>query len=373
MSRITVKATDFRVIGQLDWSPQGVCLLARPNGAGKTTVLDLLLFLRTLWRSGHESALNAVGGTHLQRIGAAKEDPVTLQVQVGDIRWRLRFPMSAGGLKGSYGEELLRGHDVVLRAAMFDEGWYLGAERRALDEHRCCARVLWDNGDSPWMKPLVDALTGMRIYKSYRLNQIQRSQAITASHSYLHGTGKNLWSVLSTWRAAPRRYAGRFDWVMAHARRAFPGQIDTMEFDRGLPSLFIPDSPDPASGLPPERAADGFLTGLLHLAAVAGAPAGSLVAIDEMENQLHPHAIRVLLAAMRERAEAEDLTVILTTHSPVVMNAFKGEEGSFYVMDTAGEGPTPVPLSVHRDPTWLSHFALGDLYERSAIAAPKVG
>ena len=70
MFPFTVRATDFRIIQLLDWSPEGVCLLAGPNGSGKTTALDALLFLRALFDSGHESALNAVGGTHLQRIGA---------------------------------------------------------------------------------------------------------------------------------------------------------------------------------------------------------------------------------------------------------------------------------------------------------------
>ncbi|MFH1465090.1 MAG: ATP-binding protein [Pseudomonadota bacterium] len=371
MPQFTVKATDFRILEQLEWRPEGVCLLAGPNGAGKTTVLDVLLFLRALWDSGHEAALNAVGGTHLQRIGAEADQPVKLEVRIDDIVWRLRFPMSGGGLAGTFGEELLRGGQVVLRAAMFDEGWYLGAERQERDERRCCARVLWDKGESPWMKPLVDALTSFRIYKAYQLDNVKQGSGRKVLRRHLHSSGSNLWSLLDNWSSSPQRSGGRFDWVMAQARAAFPGVFERVEFDMGLPFILKPGMTDPADGLPPDRAADGLLTGLLHLTAVAGAPTGSIVAIDEMENQLHPHAIRALIGAMRERAEAEDLTVILTTHSPVVMNEFKGDEESFFVLDPTVQRPMPVPLEEHRDAAWLSHFALGDLYERSAIAAPK--
>src|SRR6266542_1881882 len=54
-------------------------------------------------------------------------------------------------------------------------------------------------------------------------------------------------------------------------------------------------------------APDGWITGLLHLTAVAGAPKGSLIAIDDFGNDLHPYAIRKLTEAFREWAEERDL------------------------------------------------------------------
>ncbi len=117
------------------------------------------------------------------------------------------------------------------------------------------------------------------------------------------------------------------------------------------------------------RAADGFLVGLLHLTAVAGAAEGAIVAIDEMENQLHPHAIRSILEAMREVSAEKNLTVLLTTHSPVLMNAFKDEPHRFFVTQIS-EKPQPTALDKLQDPEWLAHFSLGDLYDRLEIGAP---
>ena len=116
-------------------------------------------------------------------------------------------------------------------------------------------------------------------------------------------------------------------------------------------------------------AADGLLIGLLHLTAVAGAPHGAIVAIDEVDNHLHPHAIRHLIAAMRERAEERELTVILTTHSPVVMNEFRGQREQLYVFES-GRSPQPVKVTEIHDEEWLMQFYLGDLYDRMQFGAP---
>jgi hypothetical protein len=73
---------------------------------------------------------------------------------------------------------------------------------------------------------------------------------------------------------------------------------------------------------------------------------------------------------MRQQAEERCLTIILTTHSPVVMNEFKGYEDQFYVLRQRSAELVPCALDELHDPNWLAHFVLGDLYERSEIAAP---
>jgi hypothetical protein len=70
---------------------------------------------------------------------------------------------------------------------------------------------------------------------------------------------------------------------------------------------------------------------------------------------------------MRSLAEERNLTILLTTHSPVVMNEFKGYESQFFVLEPSATGTVPTALDQVRSEAWLSHFALGDLYERGAI------
>lgn len=375
VSNFTLRVRNFRNLEHLEWSPAGVCLLCGPNGSGKSTTLDALKFLRALFDRGHEAAFSSVDGQYFRRTGTPEEAPVIFEISAGDLRWTLRFPMSSTGLKGTFGEELHRGDEKILRAAMFDEGWYLGDERHPLDEVRCCARVLWDRGDAAWMKPLVDLLFGFRVHHSFELAEVKQHEQSASRTVVLAGSGRNLWSVLANWKQSPLRYRGQFDAVIRGAREAFPELLSTIEFDRGLPFLFPPGATEPDQGLPPSRAADGLLTGLLHLTAVMGAKPGGVIALDEVENQLHPHAIRSLISAMRRRAEEKDLTIILTTHSPVVLNTFRDEPEQVYVLDRGARDDARVPAAmteIHSE-EWLAQAKLGTLYDQLAFGAPAVG
>ena len=370
--RINLVARDFRVLEALEWSPEpGVDLLVGPNGSGKTTVLAALKFLRTLFTRGAEEALSFIGGIYLRRRGAPDHAPVHFELQVDDLHWSVDLPVDARGLRSSYGETLRRGEEVILRAEMFKDEWYFGETRRTHSDRRCCARVVWDQSESEWMRPLVDAITGIRIYDVYRLDILRQPAREDSRRTHLHPSGSNLWAVLNEWKSSPRRYEGQFEWVMAAMRDAFPDIIGDLEFDGIAPHgiIFPPDVGDPDAGLPAMLAADGVLTGFLHLTAVAGAAPGAILAFDEMENQLHPFAIRSILASMRRRAEERGLTILLTTHSPTLMDAFEGHEDRFYVMEP-GHSQLPVAVSELHDPVWLTSFSLGQRYDRGDLAAP---
>lgn len=371
MSEITIEAKDFRVLEHLKWSPSGLCLLCGPNGSGKTTTLRALKFLRIFFDRGHGEAFAFIRGQYFKRIGSVADEPVVFDVTVGDIRWTTRFPVSAKGLKGTYGEELRYKNEVILRAEMFEEGFHYDGERRVFDEVRCCAKWLWDRGDAEWMKTFVNALRGIRIHGPYSIPQITGYADYDPRATTLNSDGRNLWSVLANWKQSPRRFDNQYEWVMSAAREAFPGLISTLEFDRGLALIYPPGVVEPDDGLPPEFMAEGLLTGLLHLTAVAGARQGSILGFDEMENQLHPHAIRSIIHAMRERAEQKNLTIVLTTHSPVVLNAFRDEPEQVYVLDNANPGGSvPVPMSELHSEEWLAQAKLGTLYEHLAFGAP---
>lgn len=381
MSMLSFSARNFRKLRQFDWSPEGLSLVVGSNGAGKTTVLDLLRFLRSTFVHGHEAGFIAVGGgDHFPsgrtfgpdfmdfELGA--DELVEFKLSVGDIHWKLRLPMSQAGLKGTYGEELYRGSELILRSAAYGERWFLGTKSMPLDETRCCAKVLWDRGEAPWMEPLVRCLYDLRTYDFY-LNLVREGSSREENAAFLHRNGKNLWAVLANWKSAPLRFRGQFDWVIDQAHRAFPDLVGNIEFDRNEAYIFPPGATDPADGLPPRRQPDGLLTGLLQLTAIMGAKPGSILAFDEIENQLHPHAIRSILAAMREQVETRQLTILLTTHSPVVLNDLRDEPESVYVLNHGDpEVPNPGRMSDLHHEDWLAQAKLGTLYERLAFGAP---
>ena len=121
--------------------------------------------------------------------------------------------------------------------------------------------------------------------------------------------------------------------------------------------------------LPVRVAPSGWITGLLHLAAVASAGRGGIVGIDEPENGLHPYAVKRILGAMREWADEQDLTILLATHSPMLLDQFKEEPEHLFVMEP-GREVLPVRLDEVRDREWLAQFSLGDLYKHGDFGAP---
>jgi predicted ATPase len=243
---------------------------------------------------------------------------------------------------------------------------------------RSTLQMLWDKrrpSDLPAeFAMMLELVRGIRVYDTYRLDQIREPQSGVETVAHLLPNGKNVWNVLRNWKSAPRRYGDQFHWVVDGLRAAFPDVVMDLEFETEgqtvVGRFYLPNAPTGNDSLPLVLAPDGLLVGILHLTAVADAPEGSILAFDEVENQLHPHAIRALIKAMRAMAEKRDLTIVLTTHSPVVMSEFKGYEDQFYVLE-AGRDVLPVPLEEALDPDWLAHFSLGDLYERESFAAQK--
>lgn len=372
MADFTLRVRNFRALGTFEWSPQGVNLLAGANGTGKTTVMNALLFLRLLFQRGHEAAFTQVGARYFRSMTVPDTEFVVFELEVGAVLWRLRFPMTNRGLKDSFGEEVLHEKTAIVHAEPFKETWHLGttAEQRPLDETRCGAKVAWERGNAGKMKPLVDLLTSVQVFTRYHLHQVKHPKPEEPYKQALSWNGANLWSVLATWKSAPRRSEGRFEWVMAEVKKAFPGLLEDLEFEGDDPVLF-PKGFGAEQGLPPERAADGMLTGLLHLTALAGMRQGGVLAFDEIENQLHPHAIRSLLRSLRERAEEKDLSIIITTHSPVVMNEFREDLDHVFVLAPLCAGaPVPTRLTELHHEDWLAQSKLGTLYEDLAFASP---
>lgn len=370
----TIVARNFRALRSLEWVlPPGVNLLVGPNGSGKTTVLSALKFFRRMFTRGLDHALAGIRGVYLSSLGASPDDLVHFELHVGELRWIVDLPVDAHGLTAPHGELLLRGAETVLQAPTYQQEWVHAGKTRKRSERRSCAQIVWDQSDeAEWMRPLVQVLLGLQIYEVYRLDLVRFTGPVESRQNELLPPGSNLWAVLAQWKRSPRRYSDQFEWVLQAMRDAFPELVSDIEFTdspeaQGL--IFQPgDSGHPP--LPAMLAADGVLTGLLHLTAVAGARPGSILAFDEMENQLHPFAIRSILRSMRNRAEERDLTILLTSHSPTVMDTFTGHEDQFFVLEP-GRLPLPVALSELHDTVWFTSFTLGRRYDRGDMAAPR--
>jgi predicted ATPase len=150
-------------------------------------------------------------------------------------------------------------------------------------------------------------------------------------------------------------------------RECFPDLFDDLDFavagQTVAAQFYGPQAGDPT---PMHLAPNGLFTALLVLCAVASGTPGDIICIDEPENGLHPYAIQRLLALLRERAEADRLTILLATHSPTLLNEFNDQPDHVFIMEPWQE-TLPVRLDQHQNPEWLRNFALGDLYMNQTI------
>lgn len=373
--KLTVK--NFLGLPDLTWEPSGVCLLTGPNGSGKTSLLQAFAFMRNTFEDGVSKAVLALGSARgLKRQDAHEVDPVVLSLEVEGLLWELELAVQAGAVNQYPGERLVVDGETVIRRISGSKTWDLGEKTSQVDigGHAWpCLRNAWELEQKAQWKPLIDAIRGVVIHDPWTVATLRSAAVGFADDVALDSRGENLFVVLHNWRANPRLHEDRFDWVLKNARLAFGDIFDDIAIvpQGDVLTVRLFGAKASKDGLPVRRAADGLLVGLLHLTAVASATDGSLIALDEMENQLHPHAIRVILAAIRELAEERDLTVILTTHSPVLMDEFAEATDQFFVTER-GAGTFPVSLDALHDPRWLAQSSLGSLYERLRIGAPPV-
>ena len=370
---VTVETQNYRALRRTNWKPSGVCVLVGPNGAGKTTLLTLLEFLRSAYLDSAPTAMDRLGGAFgLRSWGAPDEEPTVVALTVGELRWELQLATQGPTLSEQLGERITRGDDVILSRAAFSQRLvYNGVERQIADhDERLALRIVVDTDRPTELGPLVRALASVRVFRSYNISELQANGSRQSGDLYLQPSGQNVFAVLRNWRDR-RELQPQYDFVLNGLRSAFPDVFADIDFRVAGLTVTV-DLLDPSSHqpFPLAVAPDGWITGLLHLTAVASTPGGSVVAIDDFGNDLHPYAIRTLTDAFREWAEEHKLIVCLASHSPVLLDEFKEQPDAVFVMDH-GRQDRPVPLTDLFDPDWLSRFSLGRLYEHGEFGGQR--
>ncbi len=371
---LILETQNYRALRRTTWAPSGVCVLVGPNGVGKTTLLTVLEFLRNALLRGAAPALDLIGGVYrLRSWGAPEDEPVLLALSVGSLRWELQLTAQGPTLSERLAERVTEGTQTLLsRAALSHRLVYRGTERLIEEgDARLALRIVSDAGGPAELAPLVHAVSNFRVYRSCNLRALQTNGSRQGGDLYLHPSGQNAFTVLRNWRDR-RDLRPQYDFVVNGLRAAFPEVFADLDFHvAGLTATVDLIDPGSNQSCPVALASDGWLTALLHLTAVAGAREESLVAIDDFGNDLHPYAIRVLTAVLRDWAAERDLTVCLASHSPVLLDEFKDNPSSVFVMEH-GLDERPVPLTAMYEPDWLARFSLGRLYAHGEFGGQRL-
>ncbi len=365
--RVTLTVEHYRALRKVQWTlPRGVSALVGPNGSGKTTLLDIAELLRHTLQHDVTRAIDARGGPgNLRNAYAGREDRVKLGISLDSLSWQLELSP-----KGAFTTPLVGERGALGAATLFDRNAPQSVAGFRTDDARTLLGRFSETPEGAAFRPLVTLLQGYRFYQAYDLASIRLNGSQMSADEYLHPDGRNVFSVLRNWRDR-KETRPRWQFVIDNLRAAFPDTFDDLDFEMAgqtVSGRIV--APRPDVRIATYFAANGWLIALLHLTAVASTEPAGAVAIDEMENGLHPHAIRQLIEAMRDWASQTGISIVLATHSPVVLDQFKSEPDHLFIMEP-GRERTPMQLDEIHDPEWLAHFSLGDLYTHDEFGAQR--
>jgi len=368
----TLEVDNYRALRKVRWSPSGVCAITGPNGSGKTTLLSAIEFLRHLLERGFQRAVEFAGGSaSIKNQQASAQDDIRLMLNQNQCYWLVSAWLSPPSLE--IAEEVdIGGIAVAKQAPSLGRAYVLELDLTVSESSIVTHALSLLSGEQrAELKGLHGLASNFRLYQNLQLWSLRTTGSPATADLYLHPDGRNAFSLLRNWKAGPKEHEERWRFVRDGLRECFPELFEDIEFlvagQTVTVQFFVRGLRQPIDVY---SAPHGLLVALLHLCAIASAPDGGALAIDEPENGLHPYAIRTLMGLARARAAAKDVTVLLATHSPVVLNTFNTEPERVYIMEP-GHETLPIALTEHSDPEWLSHFSLGDLYSDQTFGAQR--
>jgi predicted ATPase len=216
-----------------------------------------------------------------------------------------------------------------------------------------------------------DRLASWGIYHDLRVDQQAplRQAAVSRFEERLADDGQNLINVLHTLYTGNRDFKRTVD---ASMRAAFGADYEELVF---------PPAADQRvqlrvrwRSLRTEQSAadlsDGTLRFLLLLAILGNPKPGALVAIDEPEVGLHPRMLPLVAELAAEAAERTQ--VVLTTHSPELLDAFGKEVPTTTVAQWASGKTELAVLGAEELSAWLGDYRLGASFRSNELEAMAV-
>jgi predicted ATPase len=324
-------------------------VLLGPNGSGKSTLFDVFNFLSECFQYGLRHAWDRRGrGKELKTRGAT--DPI-----VFDLKYRERpdTPVITYHLaidEGSKGPEVVeeslkwrRGRSGQPFCFLeFRRGYGKAASGDAPDLHDVrmetnlrspdliAVNTLGQFTEHPRVAALREFITDW--YVSYLSIDQTRNQPEAGPQERLSKGGENLANVIQYLKERhPERLERIFEVLRQRIPRLERVVADPMPDGRLL--LRIKDAPFEQPVLA-KFASDGTMKMLAYLTVLYDPEPPRFIGIEEPENFLHP---RLLCELAEEcRAAAEHSQLLITTHSPFLLNGMRAEEVRVLYRDEQG-------------------------------------
>ena len=371
MSIQRLEISGYRSLADVVWEPGPLNVLIGPNGSGKSNLLRALQLLKSAAEGKLSENVRASGGM-VPLLWDGRTDSIKFNLEFASPATTYELVMKRLGQSGAFyiesefitannnsAQKVLertRNRAIVLNAQQVK--LELNAEAFDEDEPLVAFRSVSDV-NQPFAK-LQRELADYRIYHDVRVDSNSEMRRATVSRRDLRvdSDGSNLVSVLHTYYTSDRNFKEEINTAM---KAAFGDEFEELVFppaDDGRIQLRLR-----WRSLRREQSAsdlsDGTLRFLFLITVLASPEPPPLIAIDEPETGLHPSMLPLVAEFAADAARRTQ--VILTTHSPQFLNAFKGRADITTVAEWH-EGKTRLRRLPEAElARWLEHYQLGDL------------
>jgi predicted ATPase len=335
-----LKVCNYRAIRDLelkDITPLTVFL--GPNGSGKSTIFDVFAFLSECFQFGLRRAWDKRGRFRELRTRGV-EGPIVIELK---YREKSKSPIITYHLaidediKGPYvAEEWLawrRGAqgkpfkflDFTLGSGLVISGDEPDEQDNRISEQlnspdMLAVNTLGQFAKHPRVSALREFITGW--YLSYLTAENTRDTPEAGPQERLSATGDNLPNVIQYLK---EQHPQSLEKILTTLSQKIPRleRIDAEMMQDGRLLLQVKDAPFERPILA-KFASDGTLKMLAYLTVLYDPDPPQLIGIEEPENQLHPRLLPELAGECRAASARSQLMV--TTHSPFLIDALKPEE-----------------------------------------------
>lgn len=351
ITRLTIQ--HYRSIENADLSLGNINVLVGVNGAGKSNILDAITFIRDALRDGLDQAITERQAIQsIRQWSPTKPYNITLSIELKNT------PKLHGSFSFTLGP---KGAEYEIRREegnWYDERTYRARDGRTTTGYRDQTYIsdyhfvrdvngsvlITNKHDGETRKEQLEDLDDFFIRSrfSYMFDGL-RSQLLDfgiysifpntlrqpekqSRDVYLKSHGENLASILRKMRR--KRRVDEIGEIIGSLKKVLPGLRNiTVQSIAGLltPQFLISDSADARPHyLHVNQISDGTLRILGLLVALYQTPKPSVIGLEEPELTVHPGILTLLAESIHE--VSEDAQIIVTTHSPNLIESFRPEE-----------------------------------------------
>ena len=375
----------FRSLRDVTWSPGDLNVVIGPNGSGKSNLLALLEMMSVSAQGGMGKYVQTAGGMDaLVWDGSMRSIKCELASNIDGfieipVGYKLHLAQIGGG--SSYGifnerffefsddgkiegKLILASYNKVTKYLDSTDSFVVIPPNFVAGEESVLSMLKLYGNES--IRTFQRDLASIAIYRviDTNANASIRGSSITRMEQRVAADGQNLISVLHTLYTGDRQFKSDINAAM---RTAFGDDFDELVF---------PPAADQRiqlrvrwKSLKREQSAadlsDGTLRFLYLLAILASPNPAPVIAIDEPETGLHPSMLPVIAEFAVDAATRAQ--VILTTHSPQMLDAFGTTRPTTTVAQWRN-GETSLHTIKDADlDYWLKEYTLGSLFKSGEL------